>query len=86
DWRRSHCDAQSRASRRRARRRPAASCAIDHIASVLPYDSYVQAETMLRTLQVGGERVAAMRGSARHNEIVANLRRTQAEADILCFQ
>ncbi|MEM6422225.1 MAG: hypothetical protein AAF698_06520 [Pseudomonadota bacterium] len=62
------------------------ACAIDHIASVLPYDSYVQAETMLRTLQVGGERVAAMRGSARHNEIVANLRRTQAEADILCFQ
>ncbi|MEM9763018.1 MAG: hypothetical protein AAF968_10975 [Pseudomonadota bacterium] len=62
------------------------SCAIDHIASVLTYEAYVQAETMLRTLQVGGERVSAMRGSARHNRIVADLRRTQAEADILCFQ
>ncbi|MEM6974418.1 MAG: hypothetical protein AAF577_16635 [Pseudomonadota bacterium] len=62
------------------------ACAVDHIASVLTYDAYVQAETMLRTLQVGGERVSAMRGSARHNKIVADLRRTQAEADILCFQ
>ncbi|MEM7526840.1 MAG: hypothetical protein AAF416_04080 [Pseudomonadota bacterium] len=61
------------------------SCSIDHIATILPYDTYVQAETMLRTLQVGGERVAAMRGSARHAEIVANLRRAQAEADIVCF-
>ncbi|MEL6264471.1 MAG: hypothetical protein AAFR52_02315 [Pseudomonadota bacterium] len=61
------------------------SCAIDHIATILPYDAYVEAETMLRTLQVGGERVAAMRGSARHTAMVADLRRAQAEADIVCF-
>jgi len=61
------------------------SCSIDHIASVLPYERYVQAETVLRTLQVGGERVAAIRGSARLKEVVADLRRAQAEADVLCF-
>ena len=62
------------------------SCSIDHIATILAYEDYVKAETMLRTLQVGGERVAAMRGSARHGEIVADLRRAQAEADIVCFR
>ena len=61
------------------------SCSIDHIARLLPYERYVQAETVLRTLQVGGERVAAFRGSARHNKLVEDLRRAQAEADILCF-
>ena len=61
------------------------SCSIDHIASVLPYERYVQAETILRTLQVGGERVAAFRASARHKEMVNDLRRAQAEADMICF-
>ncbi|MEO1459987.1 MAG: hypothetical protein AAFV49_20790 [Pseudomonadota bacterium] len=61
------------------------ACSVDHIASILPYETYVEAETVLRTLQVGGERVAAIRGSARHNAIVADLRRAQAEADIVCF-
>lgn len=76
------CMAANGQSRRMLER---CSCAIDHIASILPYEEYVDAETMLRTLQVGGERVAAMRGSARHQEMVADLRRAQAEADIVCF-
>ena len=61
------------------------ACSIDHIARLLTYDQYVQAETILRTIQVGGERVAALRSSARHKAMVANLRRAQAEADVLCF-
>ncbi|MEM7524923.1 MAG: hypothetical protein AAF360_14430 [Pseudomonadota bacterium] len=61
------------------------ACSVDHIASVLTYDYYVKAETILRTLQVTGERVAAFRGSARHKAIVDDLRRAQAEADVLCF-
>lgn len=61
------------------------SCSIDHVARLLTYERYVQAETMLRTLQVTGERVAAFRGSARHKEMVEDLRRAQAEADLLCF-
>lgn len=61
------------------------ACSIDHIARLLPYERYVQAETVLRTVQVTGERVAAFRGSARHQAMVDDLRRAQAEADILCF-
>ena len=61
------------------------SCSIDVIASVLSYEDYVAAETVLRTIQVTGERVAAFRGSARHKAMVSNLRRAQAEADIICF-
>lgn len=61
------------------------ACSIDHIATVLPYERYVQAETILRTIQVGGERVAAFRNSPRHKAMVSDLRRAQAEADILCF-
>ncbi len=61
------------------------SCSIDVIASILPYEAYVDAETVIRTLQVTGERVAAFRGSARHKLMVSNLRRAQAEADIICF-
>jgi len=61
------------------------SCSIDHIASVLPYERYVDAETILRTLQMGGEKVGVLRTSERHKAMVADLRRAQAEADILCF-
>mgnify|MGYP004132545753 CR=1 FL=1 len=62
------------------------SCSIDHVARLLPYDDYVKAETILRTVQVGGEKVAPFRASARHKAMVANMRRAQIEADILCFQ
>lgn len=61
------------------------SCSIDRIAEILPHERYVQAETIMRTLQKGGEKVAAFRSSARHKEILADLRRAQAEADIICF-
>ncbi len=61
------------------------ACSIDHIASVLPYERYLQAETVLRTVQVGGERVAALRNSARTREMVSDLRRAQAEAEMICF-
>lgn len=61
------------------------SCSIDRIATILSHEEYVQAETIVRTLMVGGEKVAALRGSPRHKAILANLKRAQAEADILCF-
>jgi hypothetical protein len=61
------------------------ACSIDHIASLLTYEQYVDAETVMRTIQVTGERVASFRGSARHQAMVADLRRAQAEADIVCF-
>lgn len=61
------------------------SCSIDTIASILPYEAYVNAETVLRTLQLKGERTGALRASERHKAMVADLRRAQAEADIVCF-
>lgn len=61
------------------------ACSIDHIASVLPYEAYVSAETVLRMRQLGGERTAAFRTAASYKDAVADLRRAQAEADIVCF-
>jgi hypothetical protein len=61
------------------------ACSIDHIARIVPYDEYLRAETVLRTLQVGGERVGALRNSAPLNATVDELRRAQAEADMVCF-
>ncbi|MBU3030926.1 hypothetical protein [Paracoccus marinaquae] len=61
------------------------SCAIDQIAGVLPYEDYVEAETVLRMRQVTGERASMFKGMAEMTEIVARLRRAEAEAEILCF-
>lgn len=61
------------------------SCAIDQIASVLPYEDYVSAETVLRMRQVTGERASMFKGMAEMTEIIARLRRAEAEAEILCF-
>jgi hypothetical protein len=61
------------------------ACSIDHIATVLPWEQYVRAETVLRTLQRGGEGVGAIRNSERLTAAVDALRRAQAEADMLCF-
>ena len=61
------------------------SCSIDQIAGILPYDAYVEAETVLRMRFTAGERGAMFRGTPVVREIAANLRRAQAEAEILCF-
>ncbi|ADZ69438.1 hypothetical protein [Polymorphum gilvum] len=61
------------------------SCSIDVIASVLPYDDYVSAEAVLRLRNTAGERYVLFRDSQPANVIVAELRRAQAEAEILCF-
>ncbi|WP_346911966.1 hypothetical protein [uncultured Roseibium sp.] len=61
------------------------ACSIDVIASIVPYDKYVEAETVLSLQQVGGERMSIFRTTAMAKELVASVRRAQAEADILCF-
>lgn len=61
------------------------SCSIDQIATVLPYEGYVEAETVLRMRLAPGERGAMFRGSPVTRAISAELRRAQAEAEILCF-
>ena len=61
------------------------SCSIDVVASILPYDRYVAAETVLTMRQVGGERVGMMRTAPSANAMVEDLRRAQAEGEIRCF-
>lgn len=61
------------------------SCAIDRIAEVLPYQDYVGAETILRMRQTTGERSGIFRSMPELGEDVAELRRAEAEAEILCF-
>lgn len=61
------------------------SCAIDAIADVLPYEDYVAAETVLRMRQTTGERSGMFRGGGMMETTVAELRRAEAEAEILCF-
>ncbi|MBK5933296.1 hypothetical protein C8N32_101252 [Rhodovulum imhoffii] len=61
------------------------ACSIDEIAAILPYEKYVQAETVLSMRRVGGERMAIFRSSAEAEHMVADLRRAQAEAELVCF-
>jgi hypothetical protein len=61
------------------------SCAIDVIATILDYDAYVSAETVLAMRQTSGERSALFRDTSPANTVVADLRRVEAEAEIVCF-
>jgi hypothetical protein len=61
------------------------ACSVDVVASILPYARYVEAETVLSLRLITGERVGMMRTAASANEMVRDLRRAQAEAEIRCF-
>jgi hypothetical protein len=61
------------------------SCSIDVIASILPYDRYQAAETVLRMRQLGGGYLAQEFRQQEANEIVSSLREAQAEAEVRCF-
>ena len=61
------------------------ACSIDEIAAILPYETYVEAETVLSMRLTGGERMAVFNSAAEANTLVAELRRAQAEAEIVCF-
>ena len=61
------------------------SCSIDVIASILPYDRYVAAETVLSLSQVPGRFGTMFRSPAEARSATDNLRRAQAEAEVRCF-
>ncbi len=61
------------------------SCSIDVIASLVPHEQYVQAETIMRMRQVGGEKSTIFRDGAAFKKIVEDLKRAQVEAEIRCF-
>ena len=61
------------------------SCSVDVIASILPYDRYVTAETVLSVAQVQGNLAAQFRSSEPAKAALHELRRAQAEAEVRCF-
>ena len=62
------------------------SCAIDTIASLMPYSHYEQADTLL-SLQAGGGvggRVGLFRDPPEIKAVIEELHRAQAEANLQC--
>ncbi len=60
------------------------SCSIDEIASILPYDQYEEAETLMSVGLRGGENVAWTK-APEFQEKVKNLKRAQVEGELRCF-
>jgi len=61
------------------------SCAIDVIASVLPYSQYEQAETVLRMRRSAGGYLGQEFRTAASNNMIRDFEEAQAEADVRCF-
>jgi hypothetical protein len=61
------------------------ACSIDVIASILPYDSYVAAETAAGVGQQAGQIGRMIQGTGAIRDLLGDLRRAQAEAQVRCF-
>lgn len=62
------------------------SCSIDAIAERVPYEEYLQAETVLSLQQAqGGERMVMFRTAPWAQAMVDKLRQAQVEAELRCF-
>ena len=61
------------------------ACSIDVIASILPYDRYVAAETVASINQQAGQVGSLMRNTGVARDALDELRRAQAEAQVRCF-
>ena len=61
------------------------SCSIDVIASIVPYERYVTAETILSMSQVTGPVGSEFRSTEQAKLALQEFRRAQAEAEVRCF-
>ena len=61
------------------------SCSIDVIASLIPYERYVTAETILSMSQVTGPVGSEFRSTEPAKLALQEFRRAQAEAEVRCF-
>ena len=61
------------------------SCSIDVVASLVSYERYVTAETVLSMSQVRGNLGGQFRTSEQAASALNDLRRAQAEAEVRCF-
>ena len=61
------------------------ACSIDVIASLLPYDQYEEAETVMRVRQRGGKNASMFLTMPMLRAKVDELKRAQFEAELRCF-
>jgi hypothetical protein len=61
------------------------SCSIDVIASLLPYEQYEEAETVMRVRQRGGKNASMFLSMPMLRAKVDELKRAQIEAELRCF-
>jgi hypothetical protein len=61
------------------------SCSIDVIASILPYDKYEEAETVMRMRRSSGGYLGEVFRSGISNDMIRDLEEAQSEAEIRCF-
>jgi hypothetical protein len=61
------------------------SCSIDAVSSIVPYDTYEKAETILQMRQVTGDATSMFREMKMLDDMVKQLRLAQIEADFRCF-
>jgi hypothetical protein len=61
------------------------SCSIDVIASLLPYEQYEEAETVMRVRQRGGKNASMFLTMPMLRAKVDDLKRAQIEAELRCF-
>jgi hypothetical protein len=61
------------------------SCSIDAVSSLIPYDAYEKADTIIRMREVAGDTTAMFRNMKMLDDIVKALRLAQIEADFRCF-
>lgn len=61
------------------------ACSIDVIASILPYERYVAAETVASVNQQAGQIGRMVRSTGALRDQLDELRRAQAEAQVRCF-
>lgn len=62
------------------------SCSLDALASLLTYDKYVEASTILSMRQGIGQRSNEFKSTKIYDDKVAELKRAQAEAEIRCYR
>lgn len=60
------------------------SCSIDIIASILPYEKYEEAETIMSVRLKGGEKTAFL-FTPKMREKVNEMKRAQIEGELRCF-
>ena len=61
------------------------ACSIDVISSIISYEAYEQAETVVRMQQTMGDQASLFRNAKMLKAKVDSLRLAQVEADFRCF-